>query len=79
MEKLAQEFHALTGSTLSHQQLAALEVYQQELTAWNAIHNLTAIREPGQVRVKHFLDSLSACLVMHGSRLDRVIDIGTGA
>lgn len=79
MEKLTQEFHALTGSTLSHQQLAALEVYQQELTAWNAIHNLTAIRESGEVRVKHFLDSLSACLVMHGSRLDRVIDIGTGA
>ena len=79
MEKLAQEFHMLTGSTLSHQQMAALDIYHQELTAWNAIHNLTAIRDPEQVRVKHFLDSLSACLVMHGSQLDRVIDVGTGA
>jgi 16S rRNA (guanine527-N7)-methyltransferase len=79
MQKLAQEFHTLTGGTLSPQQLAALDIYHQELAAWNAVHNLTAIREPEQVRVKHFLDSLSACLVMHGSQLDRVIDIGTGA
>lgn len=64
---------------LSHQQLVALDVYDQELTTWNAIHNLTAIRDPEQVRVKHFLDSLSACLVMNGSQLDRVIDVGTGA
>ena len=79
MQTLAQEFHTLTGGTLSSKQLALLDVYHQELTAWNAVHNLTAIREPEQVRVKHFLDSLSACLVMHGSQLDRVIDIGTGA
>ena len=79
MHKLAQEFHTLTGGTLSSQQLAALDIYHQELTAWNTVHNLTAIRESEQVRVKHFLDSLSACLVMRGSQLDRVIDVGTGA
>jgi len=79
MEKLAQEFHALTGATLSPQQINALEAYNQELIAWNNIHNLTAIREPEQVCIKHFLDSLSACLVMNSSQLDRVIDVGTGA
>jgi 16S rRNA (guanine527-N7)-methyltransferase len=79
MQKLAQEFQALTGSALSQQQIAALDIYHQELNAWNAIHNLTAIRDSEQARVKHFLDSLSACLVMHGSQLDRVIDVGTGA
>jgi 16S rRNA (guanine527-N7)-methyltransferase len=79
MEKLALEFHTLTGATLSGKQVDALEIYYQELTAWNAVHNLTAIREPEQVRVKHFLDSLSACLVMRGSQVDRVIDVGTGA
>lgn len=79
MEKLAQEFHTLTGGHLSQQQITALETYNQELIAWNKIHNLTAIREPEQVWVKHFLDSLSACQVMNGSQLDRVIDIGTGA
>jgi 16S rRNA (guanine527-N7)-methyltransferase len=49
------------------------------LVAWNNIHNLTAIREPDQARIKHFLDSLSACLVMKGSPIERVIDVGTGA
>ena len=79
MEKLAQEFHTLTGGNLAPQQIKALETYNQELIAWNKIHNLTAIREPEQARVKHFLDSLSACLVMNGSPIERVIDVGTGA
>jgi 16S rRNA (guanine527-N7)-methyltransferase len=79
MEKLAQEFFTLTGSTLSHQQVAALEIYCRELATWNSIHNLTAIRDPEQVRIKHFLDSLSASLVMRGSKLAQVIDVGTGA
>ncbi len=79
MKQLAQDFHSLTGVQLSDQQLASLETYHQELIAWNKIHNLTAIREPEQVRVKHFLDSLSAYLVLNGSAVNRVIDVGTGA
>jgi 16S rRNA (guanine527-N7)-methyltransferase len=31
------------------------------------------------IRVKHFLDSLSAYMVMRGSIMGRVVDIGTGA
>jgi 16S rRNA (guanine527-N7)-methyltransferase len=79
MEKLAQEFFTLTGKQLNARQMSALRLYAQELAQWNATHNLTAIREPEQVRVKHFLDSLSACLAMRGSALERVIDVGTGA
>jgi len=79
MEQLAQEFFELTGSKLTSQQVAALEIYAQELKEWNTIHNLTAIRETREVRVKHFLDSLSACLAMRGSMVGRVIDVGTGA
>jgi 16S rRNA (guanine527-N7)-methyltransferase len=79
MEKLAREFRTLTGSTLSKPQLAALEIYQQELMEWNTVHNLTAIRDPEEVIIKHFLDSLSACLVMRDSQHDQVIDVGTGA
>ena len=79
MEQLHQEFHSLTGAKLSSHQLAALETYAQELAAWNETHNLTAIRSTAQVRVKHFLDSLSAYLAMRGSSVERVIDVGTGA
>lgn len=79
MEQLAQEFFMLTGTQLSTRQISALQLYGHELAEWNEIHNLTAIREPEQVRVKHFLDSLSACLALRGSPLERVIDVGTGA
>jgi 16S rRNA (guanine527-N7)-methyltransferase len=79
MEQIAQEFYNLTGSQLTAQQIAALEIYAQELTEWNAVHNLTAIRDLEQIRVKHFLDSLSACLALRGSTVERVIDVGTGA
>jgi 16S rRNA (guanine527-N7)-methyltransferase len=79
MEKLSQEFFDLTGKQLTTQQVDALEIYARELSEWNRIHNLTAIRDLEQIRVKHFLDSLSACLAMRGSTVERVIDVGTGA
>jgi 16S rRNA (guanine527-N7)-methyltransferase len=79
MEKLTQEFFDLTGKQLTTQQVDALEIYAQELSEWNRIHNLTAIRDLEQIRVKHFLDSLSACLAMQGTTVERVIDVGTGA
>jgi 16S rRNA (guanine527-N7)-methyltransferase len=79
MEKLIQEFHDLTGIALNPQQLVALSRYESELALWNAKYNLTAISDPENVRVKHFLDSLSAYLAMRGSVMARVIDIGTGA
>jgi 16S rRNA (guanine527-N7)-methyltransferase len=79
MENLTQAFSDLTGITLNARQLAALEIYRQELSDWNSRHNLTAIREPELVQVKHFLDSLSAYLALRGSPMSRVIDVGTGA
>ncbi len=79
MEQLVREFYALSGIQLTPHQLNALSIYERELAKWNAKHNLTAIQDPEMVRVKHFLDSLSAILVMRGSVMDRVIDVGTGA
>src|SRR6266853_1616793 len=37
--------------------------YRQELLDWNTRINLTAITEPGEVLIKHFLDSLSLLIV----------------
>lgn len=69
------------GLALTPGQVAALETYAAELTAWNQRMNLTAITEPGEVRVKHFLDSLSVVLACSGRRVHgpRVLDVGTGA
>jgi 16S rRNA (guanine527-N7)-methyltransferase len=79
MQKLLLEFHALSGITLNPKQVDAFERYATELVAWNERYNLTAIRDLEMIRVKHFLDSLSAFLVMRESVMGRVIDIGTGA
>jgi 16S rRNA (guanine527-N7)-methyltransferase len=64
---------------LSDAQLHAFEVYKRELLDWNERYNLTAITDPVEVEIKHFLDSLSCLRVAHFRSEDRVVDIGTGA
>jgi 16S rRNA (guanine527-N7)-methyltransferase len=52
--------------------------YQQELLEWNAKFNLTAITDPEEVQLKHFLDSLSLLQVYDRSQT-HLLDIGSGA
>ncbi|TXH04727.1 MAG: 16S rRNA (guanine(527)-N(7))-methyltransferase RsmG [Nevskiaceae bacterium] len=52
-----------------------LLAYQDELIKWNAAYNLTAIRDPAEMVVKHLLDSLAVLPLVHG----RVLDVGAGA
>ena len=79
VKELAQYARTLLGIRLAPVQLAALETYEHELLDWNARFNLTAIQETEQIRVKHFLDSLTCLCVMRESPMERVIDVGTGA
>lgn len=79
MKELTRETQNLIGVRLTSQQLSAMERYAAELETWNQTINLTAIREPEMVRIKHFLDSLSAYQAMRGTPMDRVIDVGSGA
>jgi len=79
MEKLRREVHKLFGMQLTIKQLAAFEIYKQELTDWNSRFNLTAIRDSDSIRCKHFLDSLSCTLVSKDNPPNRLIDVGTGA
>ena len=69
----------LLGLTLSPGQVDSFAWYARELQAWNEKYNLTAITDPGQIEVKHFLDSLSCLLVERFRPPARVIDVGTGA
>lgn len=46
------------------------------IAKWNRVHNLTAVRETGQMVVLHVLDSLS--LLPHLERAKCVLDVGTG-
>ncbi|HEX4870062.1 MAG TPA: 16S rRNA (guanine(527)-N(7))-methyltransferase RsmG [Moraxellaceae bacterium] len=53
-----------------------LLAYLALLVKWNAAYNLTAVRDPQQMLVKHLLDSLSILPQVRGGTL---IDVGTGA
>lgn len=55
------------------------QLYGEILDEWNGKINLTAIKEPKEVVIKHFLDSialLNYCNIKKGAK---VIDVGTGA
>lgn len=50
--------------------------YLALLIKWNAAYNLTAVRDPEKMVVRHLLDSLAIAKHITG---DRLIDVGTGA
>lgn len=63
------------GLNLTDSVLLQLLKYQDALVLWNKAYNLTAIREPSEMLVKHLLDSLSILPYLPNGRL---LDIGTG-
>src|SRR5690606_30453710 len=68
------------GVALSTAQAEQFDVFLRELLEWNQKFNLTAIREPEEIKIKHFLDSLSVVKAFsEGWTPQSIIDIGTGA
>lgn len=63
------------GLSLSDDTLNLLLKYQDALILWNKAYNLTAIREPSEMLVKHLLDSLS---ILPHLPQGRLLDVGTG-
>lgn len=63
------------GLSLSDEALNLLLKYQDALVLWNKAYNLTAIRDPKEMLVKHLLDSLS---ILKDLPEGRLLDIGTG-
>lgn len=64
------------GITLPAGGETALLHYVELLVRWNRAYNLTAIRDPEEMLVKHVLDSLSILPFVDASP---VADVGTGA
>ena len=65
------------GLALTPDTAARCARYLQLIEKWNRVHNLTAVRETGQMVVLHLLDSLSVLPHLAGART--LLDVGTGA
>lgn len=53
--------------------------YIELLHKWNAIHNLTAVKEPEEMLKRHILDSLVLFPFLERKPVKKIIDVGTGA
>lgn len=63
--------------TLTDEKIEMFDKYASLLIEWNAKFNLTAIKDPDGIVVKHFVDSLA---VLSENTLEgSLIDVGTGA
>ena len=60
---------------ISDQQIQQLIDLVNLLNKWNKAYNLTSVRDPQEMLVKHILDSLVVSPYLQG---DRFIDVGTG-
>lgn len=78
LEKL-KEYALNFGVELDDTALERFDIYGRLLAEWNEKINLTAITDPEEIALKHFVDSLSVlkyCEIGEGASL---IDVGTGA
>ncbi|HFG2120702.1 TPA: 16S rRNA (guanine(527)-N(7))-methyltransferase RsmG [Vibrio cholerae] len=64
-----------TSLTVTEQQREQIVGYVQLLDKWNKAYNLTSVRDPMEMLVKHILDSLVVSPHLVG---ERFIDVGTG-
>jgi len=75
---LTTDLQALLAKTTlqaSEQQVQLLIQYVELLHKWNKAYNLTSVRDPQQMLIKHIMDSLMVGEVLQGRNF---IDVGTG-
>jgi len=66
---------AQTELTIPAEQQSKLIQLVELLAKWNKAYNLTSVRDPQQMLVKHIMDSIVVSPHLQGKRL---IDVGTG-
>lgn len=67
------------GISLSDKQLDELNIYKEFLKEYNSHTNLTTITEDNDIYLKHFYDSLTLAKYVDLSKVNNMLDIGTGA
>jgi 16S rRNA (guanine527-N7)-methyltransferase len=63
---------------VSQQQRQQLLDYVALLAKWNAVYNLTAIRDPRQMLIQHILDSLAIVPTLSKRGPSSALDVGSG-
>jgi len=79
LHALREGARSLIGVELGSRHLRCFAQYANDLLEWNRRFNLTAITEPSEMAIKHFLDSLTCLMAMGVQPAGAAIDIGTGA
>ena len=75
MQKQLATLLAQAGISLTDQQKQQLLGYVGLLDKWNKAYNLTSVRDPKEMLVRHILDSIVVNPFLQGNRF---IDVGTG-
>ena len=66
------------GLTLPGPARLAIADHVRLLLAWNQAINLTAIREPAEIALRHVVDSLAAVEILRRRGIDAFVDLGSG-
>jgi 16S rRNA (guanine527-N7)-methyltransferase len=69
---------ARLGLELTAPARAAIDGHVRLLLAWNEAINLTAIRDPAAIAVRHVADSLTGLAELRRRGIDRFVDLGSG-
>ncbi|HHT82070.1 MAG TPA: 16S rRNA (guanine(527)-N(7))-methyltransferase RsmG [Acholeplasmataceae bacterium] len=68
-----------TGYEINDYQINQFEIYYEFLIEYNQKVNLTRITEKEDVYIKHFLDSILPIKQVDFTKLNKIIDMGSGA
>ncbi|KLV05037.1 16S rRNA (guanine(527)-N(7))-methyltransferase RsmG [Photobacterium ganghwense] len=75
MKERLTQLIAQTDLVVTEQQLNQLVGFVAMLDKWNKAYNLTSVRDPHEMLVKHIMDSIVVSPYLKGNHL---IDVGTG-
>ncbi len=76
---LLRDYCSEIGVELDEKALNGFDFYANTLVETNKVMNLTAITEPDEIVVKHFVDSLEFLRFVDIPKGAKIIDVGTGA
>lgn len=77
--KLLTDYLDRKGIPYNEDMIKKFDAYRGGILQWNEFVNLTAIRDPEEFTVKHFIDSVACYDFPQYADAEEVVDMGTGA